>query len=596
MGGWMVKRLNYFDGQFLRAKDFSDEQTYHIGMRQKHNSLLHSWGIADGLFPSADKGAIQVKVSVGFAIDSLGREIELDSEAASDDLTPLAGKSTFLTIRWNEVDADPTTEAGGAGVTRKELKPVIEFADQPQYGQQLVLGKITVDAQGHFQSVDTSSAIRTMAGAKGGDLSAVSLRLTGLNIDPSVQPRLSVSTAQQVDLQGSLQINGNLGVTGTVGIGTASPAQKLDVVGGIGFSGNNLNARDKKLYAPADGDLEWMTNNGAGAHGFAISNQGAKAVYLNTSGSSYLNGGNVGIGTTTPQAPLDVGGATTNNPQAILARGADNNFQLYAANGSGNNAGNVQATFGLRYAGQGDVATLSFVRGAGAKDATIAFNTQAAERMRIDAAGNVGIGLTAPTLKLDVADRIRLREGPSGTAGLWLYQNAPKEDRAFIGMSDDGHVGFWGNKGVGWGMTMDVANGNVQFAGRATDKKIRVVAQNTNLISTNGTTWQNMPDLSLTINAAITAPFQIVAIINGVQGTDGNNIGAYFRLNVDNQQRDMTREEFNHNGWELRGVTLSCLITLNPGQHSIQVQWMTTGQKVTCCWYGDTRQLQVIEL
>lgn len=592
----MVKRLNYFDGQFLRARDFSDEQTYHIGMRQKHNSLLHSWGIADGLFPSADKGAIQVKVSVGFAIDSQGREIQLDSEAASDDLTPLAGKSTFLTIRWNEVDADPTTEAGGAGVTRKELKPVIEFADQPQYGLQLVLGKITVDAQGRFQSVDTSSAIRIMAGAKGGDLSAVSLRLTGLNFDASVQPRLSVSTAQQVDLQGSLQITGNLGVTGNAGIGTTSPAQKLDVVGGIGFSGKNLNARDKKLYAPADGDLEWMTNNAAGAHGFALSNQGAKAVYFSTSGNSYLNGGNVGIGTTTPQAPLDVGGATGNNVQAIFARGSDNNFQLCAANGSGNNSGNVQATFGLRYAGQGDVATLSFIRGGGAKDATIAFNTQAAERMRIDAGGNVGIGLTAPTLKLDVADRIRLREGPSGSAGLWLYQNSPKADLAFIGMSDDSHVGFFGNKGCGWALTMDVASGNVQFTGRATDKKIRAVVQNTTQVSTNSTSWQNLPDLGLTINAAITANFQIVVLINGVQGTGGTTVPAYFRLVVDNVQRDMTRQEFNHNGWELRGVSLSCLIPLNPGQHSIQVQWMTTGQTVTCCWYGDTRQVQVVEL
>jgi len=592
----MVKRLNYFDGQFLRARDFSDEQTYHIGMRQKHNSLLHSWGIADGLFPSADKGAMQVKVSVGFAIDSLGREIQLDSEAASDDLTPLAGKSTFLTIRWNEVDADPTTEVGGAGVTRKELKPLIEFADQPQYGQQLVLGKITVDAQGHFQSVDTSSAIRTMAGAKGGDLSAVSLRLTGLNLDPSVQPRLSVSSAQQVDLQGNLQITGNLGVTGNVGIGTKSPTQKLDVGGGIGFSGINLNARDKKLYAPADGDLEWMTHNAAGAHGFAISHQGAKAVYLNTSGSSYLNGGNVGIGTTTPQAPLDVGGSATNNPQAIFARGADNNFQLYVANGSGNNPGNVQATFGLRYAGQGDVATLSFMRGTGAKDATIAFNTQAAERMRIDPSGNIGIGLTAPTLKLDVADRIRLREGPSGSAGLWLYQNSPKADLAFVGMSDDGHVGLFGNKGAGWALTMDVATGNVQFTGRASDKKIRAVVQYTNTVSTNSTGWENMPNLSLTIDAAITASFQIVVLVNGVQATGGDNIGAYFRLIVDNQQRDITRQEFNHNGWELRGITLSCLIPLNPGQHSIVVQWKTTGNTITCCWYNDTRQIQVIEL
>lgn len=98
--------------------------------------------------------------------------------------------------------------------------------------------------------------------------------------------------------------------TGSVGVATTSPSQKLEIGsnGGLGFSGTGLNATDKKLYSPADGDLEWMTNNAAGAHGFAISNQGTKTVYLNSSGSSYLNGGSVGIGTSGPLSKLDVSG------------------------------------------------------------------------------------------------------------------------------------------------------------------------------------------------------------------------------------------------------------------------------------------------
>lgn len=40
-----VKRLNYYDHQFLRAPDFTDEQHYHLGMRRLHNSSLHTWGI-----------------------------------------------------------------------------------------------------------------------------------------------------------------------------------------------------------------------------------------------------------------------------------------------------------------------------------------------------------------------------------------------------------------------------------------------------------------------------------------------------------------------------------------------------------------------
>ena len=41
-----VKRLHYFDHQFLRADDFADEQSYHLTLRRLHNQLLHSWGIA----------------------------------------------------------------------------------------------------------------------------------------------------------------------------------------------------------------------------------------------------------------------------------------------------------------------------------------------------------------------------------------------------------------------------------------------------------------------------------------------------------------------------------------------------------------------
>src|SRR5690242_17984070 len=59
----------------------------------------------------------------------------------------------------------------------------------------------------------------------------------------------------------------------------------------------------------------------------------------------------------------------------------------------------------------------------------------------------------------DTGDRIRLRQGASASAGLWLFQNmqnTPSEDRAFIGMGNDDVVGFWGDKGAGWALTMHV--------------------------------------------------------------------------------------------------------------------------------------------
>ncbi|PYP89456.1 MAG: hypothetical protein DMG65_13480 [Candidatus Angelobacter sp. Gp1-AA117] len=74
--------------------------------------------------------------------------------------------------------------------------------------------------------------------------------------------------------------------------------------------------------------------------------------------------------------------------------------------------------------------------------------------------GNVGIGIDTPGFKLDVADRIRVREG-TNSAGVWFFQQVPQQDQAFVGMDGDNSVGFFGNTGAGWGLTMDTTTGNV---------------------------------------------------------------------------------------------------------------------------------------
>ena len=68
--------------------------------------------------------------------------------------------------------------------------------------------------------------------------------------------------------------------------------------------------------------------------------------------------------------------------------------------------------------------------------------------LTINTAGSVGIGTPTPGYKLDVADRMRVRQG-SDTAGIWFYQTKPAKDQAFVGMSTDTQVGFWGNTGAG---------------------------------------------------------------------------------------------------------------------------------------------------
>jgi len=74
------------------------------------------------------------------------------------------------------------------------------------------------------------------------------------------------------------------------------------------------------------------------------------------------------------------------------------------------------------------------------------------------------VGTTGEGLGLDVARRMRVRQGGDGSAGLWFFQDGTASDRAFVGMADDSQVGFYG-VGGGGGLTMDVNSGALRFAG-----------------------------------------------------------------------------------------------------------------------------------
>ena len=120
--------------------------------------------------------------------------------------------------------------------------------------------------------------------------------------------------------------------------------------------------------------------------------------------------GYVGLGTSTPFAPLDIAlNSTPNNTrQAIFARGADSNFIFAARNGdSTNNTGNVLGSIGVDYIGNSpspnnDTASIKFLRGGSGQDGSTTFWTNSAERIRIDSSGNVGIGTKVPNKTLTV--------------------------------------------------------------------------------------------------------------------------------------------------------------------------------------------------
>jgi hypothetical protein len=274
-----------------------------------------------------------------------------------------------------------------------------------------------------------------------------------------------------------------------------------------------------------------------------------------------------------------------------------------------------------------------FTNGAGQ-----AARTGSVEAMRV-VNGNVGLGVPSPGLRLEVADRIRLRQGPSGSAGLWLYQTTPATDRGFVGMVNDNALGFWGNNPGIWGLTMAVntgnvavrdfpsadyafyVNGNARVNGRLQDNKAPSQAVQNGQVSistiTNATNWQNVPGMSMNVTAPAGGSWFIIRFsMNGVQLTmtnvsAGGALGqAEFRLMAAGNQQDYTLHEFHNNGWELRGVLLERMVFLPAGSHTILAQWSVKGPAVRGpvftlpeiratlhgCLYGDNRSLTAFEL
>jgi hypothetical protein len=439
----MVKRVNYFDGQFLRPKDFIDEQGYHVGMRQQHNQFLHSWGIADGLVPSADKGAKQVTVSPGFAIDIAGQEIKLDNADVSPDLLSFVGKSPYLTIAFNQTATDHITEKGTSGDTRIDLKPIIGLKETPIRGQELILGKITLDGQGGFQSVDTSSAVRTTAGARGGDLSVVSLNLTGLHIDdPNQQPRLSVSVPGRVDLQGSLKISGDLTAAGKVGIGTTSAADQLHIYRGDDSAWSGRGVFSGLTNAAVVGTYQGVAV--VGAHAAALN--AWSTLYVNNDGKSGGGntimgiGGNVGIGTTSPSCKLQIAGnlwinAGSGNTVA-RAQGLTVDSAVGGTYVNGTDPGDSLRTMSVITSANATAPTILTLRNVTAgrfwdvvldsnEDAKLKFSQAGSQPTLTMSGGNVGIGTSSPTASLHLKDAgasrftLRVQSAAANNSNQW---------------------------------------------------------------------------------------------------------------------------------------------------------------------------------
>lgn len=135
-------------------------------------------------------------------------------------------------------------------------------------------------------------------------------------------------------------------------------------------------------------------------------------------GNSYFKD-NVGIGTLTPLASLDIQNTLTTQyaKVAILARAnLDSNYNLTTKKGEVTNvSGDISSKLSLDYS-LTENASINFHRGGSTIGGFLSFATDnGTERVRIITNGNVGIGTTTPTEKLEVNGAIKIGETSAAT-------------------------------------------------------------------------------------------------------------------------------------------------------------------------------------
>jgi hypothetical protein len=221
------------------------------------------------------------------------------------------------------------------------------------------------------QPLSTSPTAASILLGNTGNSVVLAMAVTNVNV-AYLQARQKTGTGAAFDI--SLNPLG-----GNVGIGTTTPASKLHILGdsivNIVQSSNAVSYT--QYYNTSTGTN--LTNDG-----FTIGNNGNDAyifqresanLIIGTSNTERLrinSNGNVGINTTNPLEKLQVNGKILVNNGSLLYIDSNAGGSVFA------NSGALPLTF----------------------------NTNSADRMIILSNGNVGIGTTTPTAKLDILDTV----------------------------------------------------------------------------------------------------------------------------------------------------------------------------------------------
>ena len=217
--------------------------------------------------------------------------------------------------------------------------------------------------------------------------------------DATTDMSLGTSTAHSFSLKTGNTRALTINSSQSVGIGTASPSAKLEIVTAVGADAIRLNfgqSADIFLgFNSANPRILLQDNSNVVTHNFQ------------SNGDNYIVGNNVGIGTTSPDCKLTVAGSGSGgvNPSTI----SSNTVATFRRTGGVSHNANISILAGTSGASilnfgdrdNEDAGIITYTHDSGGSD-TMAFTVGTSEKMRIINSGNVGIGITIPQDKLHV--------------------------------------------------------------------------------------------------------------------------------------------------------------------------------------------------
>src|SRR3990167_4073503 len=298
--------------------------------------------------------------------------------------------------------------------------------------------------------------------------------------------------------------------SGNVGIGTTGPGDLLHIYKSSG-SGGGIKLTNTATAAESTADILFSV----GAHGDRAVIKGIEEQNYNSLGALSFwtvnptsgmaervridSNGNVGIGTTSPGAKLEVAGEIRSNNSI--------------ASGSGLRIQTAASTIGI-------VGASCWVKGTSATDLGIFAETgksitfmsggSATDRMTIDSSGNVGIGTTGPGSKLEVNGDITTNAKDQLIVA-----------RYSAGSNDYAASLIWSNSAGGSVLTLgNNANNEIRAGQTATNGYLRFITNNTALPNAvhNGTEVMRLT-ASGNVGIGTTGPVEKLQVAGAVKVT-----------------------------------------------------------------------------